>query len=163
MRTVTVRASIATGARLTAIALLLVASGCSSAPEASSPAASSTASGAAATDSSAPPESTSHSLNAGSAPTAPVTAKVVKVDVSKESVMYFHVMIDFENKNDHPCKVTSYAIQWPGGSKEIKKEFSIPTKDSIERSMKVDDNDGKTDSLKPEAVTVSLKSDCGPT
>jgi hypothetical protein len=91
-----------------------------------------------------------------------MTVRLVKIDPSNESEAYLHVMMSFENPNEHPCTVKSYAVSWPGGTKEIKKDFSVPAKESVERSMKVHAADGKLDTLKPDAASVSVKSDCGP-
>jgi hypothetical protein len=155
--------SLALGASLALTAAVI--GGCSSSPEAVTPATSASEAPAtsASASSTASAPSTSKPLSASSEATSPMTVKLVKIDPSKESEFYLHVTMSFANPNEHPCKVQSYVVTWPGGSKEIKKEFTVAPKDSAERSVKVHADDGKLDALKVEAATVSLKSDCGPT
>jgi hypothetical protein len=145
------------------IAIVLFAAGCSSSP---APAPATAPAGPSPEATSTPPaqaaEPTSHSLSASSAPTAPVTAKLVRIDPSAQGEADLHVMMQFDNVNDHPCEVTRYTVSWPGGSKTIKQSFTIGPRDSAERSLKVHADDGKLDSLKVEAASLALKSDCGP-
>ena len=110
----------------------------------------------AAATTSAAPEATP--VAPGPAP----TGRVVSISESNESEKYLHVEISFENQGGTACKIVGYTLTWPGGKKDIELEkFSVPPKDAKTRSARVHPSDGQLETLKTDASTVSVKSDCG--
>ncbi len=48
-----------------------------------------------------------------------ITAKIEKIEVSLESIMYYRVFIKFINHSDKVCKLKGYRISWQNNSKNI--------------------------------------------
>lgn len=91
----------------------------------------------------------------------PPTAKVIAATPSKESAMYLHVEILFDNPATRACQIDGYVLTWPGGKKTISLDgFSVPSHEQKKRSVKVHPDDGDLKSLTPSDAAVSLSTDC---
>lgn len=91
----------------------------------------------------------------------PPTAKVVGTTPSKESPMYLHVEVLFDNQATRACRIDGYVLTWPGGKKTISLEsFSVPSHEQKKRSVKVHPDDGDLKTLEPDKASIALKTDC---
>lgn len=91
----------------------------------------------------------------------PPTAKVLEATPSKESALYLHVAVLFDNPSSRACRIHGYVLTWPGGKKTIALDgFSVPSHEQKKRSVKVHPDDGDLSTLTPEKASVEVKSDC---
>ncbi|MFT3772373.1 MAG: hypothetical protein QM820_43825 [Minicystis sp.] len=101
------------------------------------------------------------------APAAPVaaapTVKVLGVAVSDKGDHFTRVTVSFTNPGGKPCKIASYTLAWPGGTKEFPLEnFTLAPGQSQTRAMRVHPGDGDLTKLTdPDVTRISLRSDCG--
>jgi hypothetical protein len=93
----------------------------------------------------------------------PPTAKVIGTAPSKESALYLHVEVLFDNQSSRACRIDGYVLTWPGGKKVISIEnFSVPSKEQKKRSVKVHSDDGDLSTLTADKASIALKTDCAP-
>ena len=110
-----------------------------------------------ATPATAPSESTAELEPIDPGP--PPTAKVVKVE--EDAAHELHVSISFDNPGNRTCKILSYTLTWPGGSKRPSLEnYSVKPHDTKQRSLQMHAADGDMKTLTPEQATVTLKVEC---
>ncbi len=93
----------------------------------------------------------------------PPTAKVIGTAPSKESALYLHVEMLFDNPSSRACRIDGYVLTWPGGKKVISIEgFSVPSREQKKRSVKVHSDDGDLSTLTADKASIALKTDCAP-
>ncbi|APR79959.1 Hypothetical protein A7982_05306 [Minicystis rosea] len=94
---------------------------------------------------------------------APPTAKVLGVAVSDKGDHFTRVTVSFTNPSSKPCKIPSYTLAWPGGTKEFPLDnFTLAPGQSQTRAMRVHPKDGDLTKLTdPDVTQISFQPQCG--
>jgi hypothetical protein len=134
-------------------------------PASPSPDASREASSGASPPASSPPTSSPPAAQAGEAarpaPSEAPRAKVVKAEIVAKDQYYKRATISFDNPGPYTCSIASYTLTWNGGKKEIALEtFSLPPRETRQRSVRIHADDGDLGKLTPESAQVDVHATC---
>ncbi len=67
----------------------------------------------------------------------------------------------FTNPTSRPCRIPSYTLVWPGGTKEIRlDDFTVPPGQSMQRSVRVHPDDGDLGKLTAESARIEVAGQC---
>jgi hypothetical protein len=141
------------------LALGVGACGSASPPKPSAPGPATGASSAPADspDSESSADDDSEPLPPGKAP----DARILSVTAAAEGGTLHRVKIRFSNPTPSPCTFRAYTLVWSGGKKRVEgKNFVLPPGQRRQRTLRVDDKDGKLDSLDAKSAWIDLETDC---
>ena len=87
--------------------------------------------------------------------------KILAVTRAAEGGTLHRVKIRFSNPTPSPCTFRAYTLVWTGGKKRVDgKNFVLPPGQRRQRSLRVDDKDGKLESLDAKTAWIDLETDC---